>query len=209
MKFYLSSYKFGNEVEKLKSMIPANNRIGHINNSRDFTNRDPERAEKNQNDEIDFLNNLGFEAEVLDLKDYFDNEEELRHKFKSLGAVWVSGGNVFIIRQAMQLSGFDTLFNELEQKDDFLYSGYSAGICVLSISLKSYDQVDDANDFPYEKINEPIWEGLGVFDYALLPHYDSDHPESKLIDKEIKRCIDKKWPFKALKDGDVLIIDHD
>jgi len=40
-----------------------------------------------------------------------------------------------------------------------------------------------------------------------MPHYDSDHPESELIEKEIQRCIDKKWLFKALKDGDVIIIE--
>jgi hypothetical protein len=41
MKYYLSSYKFGNEIESLKKLIPSNNIIGHINNSRDFVGSDP------------------------------------------------------------------------------------------------------------------------------------------------------------------------
>jgi dipeptidase E len=208
MKYYLSSYKFGNKVDKLKLMIPNNNKIGHINNSRDFIGRDPERAKKNQDDEIIFLNSIGFEAEILDLNDYFEKENKLRKKINSLGALWVSGGNTFVLRQAMKLSGFENIFNELKHKEDFLYAGYSAGICVLSTSFKSIDQVDDPYNFPYEGIDKPIWEGLAIFDYAFMPHYDSDHPESELIEKEIQRCIDKKWLFKALKDGDVIIIEN-
>jgi dipeptidase E len=32
MKYYLSSYKFGNEVEKLKQILPKGAKIGHIKN---------------------------------------------------------------------------------------------------------------------------------------------------------------------------------
>jgi len=84
-------------------------------------------------------------------------------------------------------------------------AGYSAGICVLSSSLRYLEIVDDAHNFPFEAIKQPIFEGLGIFSYALLPHYDSDHPESAAIDQEIQKCIDNKWLFKALRDGEVLI----
>ena len=207
MKFYLSSYKFGNEVDQLKQMIPANNKMAHIINSQDFTGSDPERRKNNQNSEIAFLNELGFAAESLNLQDYFGQTDQLANKLDSLGALWVSGGNCFVLRQAMRLSGFDQLFSNLQLREDFLYAGYSAGICVLAESLRSIDQVDDPHDFPYAGINEPIWEGLGVFPYAFMPHYDSDHRESADIAKEIQRCIDNKWLFKALRDGDVIIIE--
>src|ERR1700753_4061154 len=131
MKFYLSSYQFGNEVEKLKNLLPAGSRIAHINNSKDFTGADPEIAESYQRDEMNSLNDLSFEAEPLDLKDYFGKKDELRTKLSKLDGVWVSGGNTFVLRQAMLLSGFDELFSELYNRKGFLYSGYSAGICVL------------------------------------------------------------------------------
>ena len=63
MKYYLSSYKFGNETEKLKQLIPSNNKIGCINNARDFTWRDSAIADKHQNEEMVVLNQLGFEAD--------------------------------------------------------------------------------------------------------------------------------------------------
>ena len=34
-----------------------------------------------------------------------------------------------------------------------------------------------------------------------MPHYDSDHFESEGIGKEIQRCIDNKWLFKALRNA--------
>lgn len=205
MKYYLSSYKFGSKIEDLKRLIPQNNRLGHINNSRDWVGADPARADKHQKEEIEFLNNLGFIAAPLDLKLYFHKKEALRQKMNTLGALWVSGGNTFVLRMAMKLSGFDEIFQELRAKEDFLYGGYSAGICILSDSLKSIENVDEPNNFPFEGINQPIYEGLGVFHYSFMPHYDSDHFESKAMGEEIQRCIDNKWLFKALRDGEVII----
>ena len=78
MKYYLSSYKFGNEVEKLKTMLPAGSRIAQINNSRDFSWANAKIREKYQNDEVAQLNKLGFAAEALDLKEYFGKEDSLK-----------------------------------------------------------------------------------------------------------------------------------
>jgi dipeptidase E len=206
MKFYLSSFRFGNEVETLKKMMPKNNKIGHINNARDFVGRNDAIAKERQDEEIEQLNSFGFKAEALDLKDYFGNSNALEKKLAELGGVWVSGGNTFVLKQAMKLSGFDKLFNNLMHRQDFLYGGYSAGICVLSSSLEPIKHVDDPNNFPYEEIKRVSFEGLGVFNYAFLPHYKSDHYESEAISKEVERCIENKWLFKALRDGEVVIL---
>ena len=208
MKYYLSSYKFGNEIEKLKQMLPKGNEIGHINNSRDFSNADPKIRAKYQTDEIIQLNDFGFVAEALDLKDYFGKENELRKKLAELNGLWVSGGNAFVLRQAMKLSGFDYIFNELRQRKNFFYGGYSAGVCVLCDSLKYIQNVDDPNVFPFKENKEINWDGLGVFNYGILPHYDSDHFESEAIGSEVQVCINNKWLFKVLRDGEVIIIDE-
>ena len=89
---------------------------------------------------------------------------------------------------------------------DFIYGAYSAGCCILSPSLKGLQIVDNPEDKPY-KYTETIWEGLGILNYAFLPHYDSDHHESADIDKEIRYCIENKVPFKAFRDGEVEIFE--
>jgi dipeptidase E len=204
MKFYLSSYRIGNKSEKLKKLIPKRKKIGFIPNALDYVEEGP-RKESNE-ERMKELADLGIDVEMLDLRDYFGRREDLRKKIDSLGGVWVRGGNTFVLRQAMKLSGFDEIIKSMNKKD-FLYAGYSAGICILAPSLKSLKIVDNPKSMPYEEIKEIIWEGLGVLDYMILPHYQSDHPESADIDKEIEYCKKNKIPFKPLKDGEVIIIE--
>lgn len=206
MKYYLSSYKFGKDVEKLKQILPQGAKIGHINNARDSTTSNADSRDTHLYEEMEFMNGLGFISEHLDLKNYFGKVDQLRKKVASLDGIWVCGGNAFVLRQAMKLSGFDILFKELQQRNDFFYGGYSAGICILSDSLKYIQFVDNPNDFPYKGITETIWDGLNLFNYGILPHYDSEHPESEEIEREVKRCIDNKWLFKTMKDGEVTIM---
>jgi dipeptidase E len=190
-------------------MLPEGSKIGHINNAKDFTGADPERRANHQINEITQLNDFGSAAEPLDLQHYFGKEAELKLKLDELDGIWISGGNTFVLRQAMKLSGFDVIFQDLRERAGFFFGGYSAGICILCDSLKYIQNVDDPDDFPYKDCRETIWEGLGVFDYGLLPHYDSDHFESEAIGKELQNCIDNKWLFKALRDGDVIIIEDE
>lgn len=208
MRLYLSSYKLGNEGETLKAWLAETNKqVGYITNAFDFTTwDDPANRQKHMDFDMNELEALGLHVQVLDLKDYFGKKDALESKLTELDMLWVSGGNTFILRQAMRLSGFDELIHELKKRPNFVYGGYSAGCCVLSPTLKGLQIVDDPNDFPYPEIKEPIWEGLGLIDYAFLPHYDSDHPESEDINKEVAYCQVNKIPFKTVRDGEVILV---
>ncbi|MBU0667112.1 MAG: Type 1 glutamine amidotransferase-like domain-containing protein [Nanoarchaeota archaeon] len=207
MKFYLSSFRLGNKSEELARLMPENKKIGYIPNACDFTKVDVNRRTAWEKFDIESLSNLGLNVEYLDLKNYFGKTDILREEITGLGGIFVSGGNTFILRQAMNLSGFDLIFNELLNRKDFVYSGYSAGICVLAPNLKALQIVDDSTDKPYKELQETILEGLGYLNYIILPHYKSDHPESADIDKEVQYCKDNNIQFKTLRDGDVIIIE--
>lgn len=204
MKYYLSSYEIGNETEKLKTLVPKG-KIGYIPNARDFTGADPERrARRNEND-MGSLRKLGLEVEMLNLQDYFGKRDELKKKLEELGAIFISGGNVFVLRQAMKLSSIDEILKEIKGTN-FLYAGYSAAGCVLAPSLKGMDIVDPL-DTPYEEQKEIIWDGLGFVDFRFMPHWDSNHPESADIDKEIAYCKENNITYKAIRDGEVIVIE--
>ncbi len=208
MKFYLSSYKLGDEKEKLKQMIEqTSGKFGHIPNARDFTKQDTTNTTKHLTEDMDDIRALGTDIELLDLKKYFGKENELRQKLSTLGGVYVSGGNTFILRQAMRLSDMDTILLEMAGRNDFIYAGYSAAGCVLASTMKPYAITDNATDMPYKEITKPIWEGLGILPFVFQPHYHSDHPESARTDKEIEYCIENKILFKAYRDGEVLLIE--
>ncbi len=207
MKFYLSSYKLGNETEKLKKLVPKG-KIGYVPNARDFTGTDLERRAKRNKTNMQSLRELGLEVEFLDLKNYFNKKDELKNKLEELGAIFISGGNVFVLRQAMKLSGLDEILTEFKNDNqDFLYAGYSAAGCVLASDLHAYSIVDDSTDTPYDGLKEIIWEGLGFIDFAFMPHYKSDHPESEKISQEVEFCKQNNISYKTLRDGEVIIIE--
>ena len=105
----------------------------------------------------------------------------------------------------MRLGGFDTLIPD-EVGPDFVYAGYSAGVCVLAPSLDGLQHVDDVDARAYPGA-ELVWEGLGVLDYLILPHYESDHPESTAVYREVEYCTARDIPFRTLRDGEVIVID--
>lgn len=205
MKFYLSSYEIGNETEQLKKLVPKR-KIGYIPNARDFTSADPERRARRNEKDMGSLRDLGFEVELVNLQDYFGKQNELKKKLGDLGAVFISGGNVFVLRQAMRLCSLDEILQELREKSDFLYAGYSAAGCVLAPNLKVYEIVDKV-DAPYHEQKEVIWEGLGFVEWAFMPHWDSNHTESEDIGKAILFCKENDISYRAIRDGEVVVIE--
>lgn len=207
MKFYLSSYKVGNETSKLKTLIPTDNKkTAYISNALDFSN-DSEKRKQSEQSDIEQLKPFGLDIELLDLRDYFGKKNELEKKIAEFGVIWVRGGNCFVLRQAMKLSGLDDILKDLLKKDNVLYGGYSAGVCVLAPTLKGMELVDDPNVKPYYSQKETIWDGVGILDYIIVPHYKSDHPESEKVDETVEYMTKNKIPFKTLRDGEVIIIE--
>jgi len=206
MRFYLSSYKFGNEIGELLGLSPkSNNRIALIANALDYST-DLERRKNGEDENLNDLKKLGFVPEIVDLRHYFGKPAELKKVIATYGSVFVRGGNAFVLRQAMKLSGFDEILNGLVlSKKDFLYAGYSAGVCVLAPSLKGLDLVDDVTKKPYGNI-DTIFEGLNLVNYLIVPHYKSNHPESEAMNKVVEYCVGNKILFKVLMDGEVIII---
>lgn len=205
MKLYLSSYKLGDKKEELKKwIVEHNNKICLIPNSRDVY-PDGERKINGIQEDVKELEDLGFDVTVISLKDYFDNNEELYKILKEFNAFYVIGGNTFALRQAMYLSRFDEYLKSIENNPNYLYAGYSAGICVLAKDMHGLDVCDNPSINPYGI--ETIWEGLGYFDYIFLPHYKSNHKETKLIDDSVEYCNKNNIKYKTLHDGDVIIGD--
>ena len=206
MKFYLSSYKLGDEIGQLKRLIPiGNHRVAYISNALDFSN-DLEHRRQSEQDGLKQLEAVGLEPEVLDLRSYFNQQDLLAKKLTNFGVIWVRGGNVFVLRQDMKLSGLDNILKKWASSNyPILYGGYSAGVCVLGPTLRGMELVDDINVRPYGSKTKIVWEGLGIINYVIVPHYKSKYPESKNVDKTIRYLIDNKILFKAIRDGEVII----
>jgi len=209
MKFYLSSYKLGSteNIERFKNMIKnTNKKVAYIANAMDFAS-DLERRKKSQETDIDSLKSIWLVPIEINLCDFFGKKDKLENELAKFDVIRVRWWNTFVLRQAMKMSGFDEIIKDYyNNKKDITYGAYSAWVCVLWPTLECLKIVDDPTQKPYGEY-ETIRDGLWILDYSIAPHYRSDHFESEDIEKEVQNMIDQKILFKALRDGEVIIIE--
>lgn len=205
---YLSSYRLGNNPEKLVALVGANKKVAVIPNALDFSN-EIDRRNAGVQREIDDLNNLGFQAEEVDLRKYFKKPDELEQKLSEFGAIWVRGGNTFVLRRAFKESGMDEWLLKQKDNKELVYAGYSAGVCILSPSLKGLETVDDPVIVGEGYPKETNWQGLGLIDFAFAPHFESPgHSETEAVSKEVEYYKKAGIKYKALRDGEAIVIEE-
>lgn len=204
MRLYLSSFRLGNKPEILASMISGKKRAALILNARDYFSENDRAAGRIE--QISELKKLGITAVEVDLRKFFRKQNALQKELEQYDAVWIPGGNSFLLRYAMHESGFDKIIKKLLQEDKIVYAGYSAGIVVLCETLRGIEIVDDVKYVKEIYEAEPVWEGIGVLPYSIAPHYKSNHPESELIDKVVEYFITENIPYKTVNDGDAIVI---
>ncbi|MEH1016308.1 Type 1 glutamine amidotransferase-like domain-containing protein [Micromonospora sp. CPCC 206060] len=210
MKLYLSSFRLGNQPERLRQMAGTAKPAAVVLNACDGL--DAAGRDLRLRQEIESLETLGFRAEELDLRQYAHERARagaLADVLSRYGLVWVRGGNVFALRRIMRISGFDGAIRPLLDERSIVYGGFSAAAAVAAPSLRGCETVDDPHDVPAGYPAEVIWEGLGLLPFAFVPHYRSDHPEADLVERFAEQLLDSHVPFVALRDGQVLTVDGD
>ena len=209
MRLFLSSQDFGNYAQVVSDLVGKNKKAAFIKNAQD----DLTAAERNFSlpEKKRMFETAGLDFEEIDLRNYFGKSAELRVRLADFGSVWCAGGNTFILRRAMKASGLDDILRELLHEDKILYGGWSAGACIAASSLHGVENGDDPTsdavpgDYP---IIDTVWDGLGLVDFMVIPHYNSDWfgAEAELMKQY---CIDLKLPYKPLEDGQVMVVNDD
>ena len=208
MWLYLSSFRLGRHPELLATLAGKGARVAVIAYAMDFAADDVRREAVDR--ELRAMSGLGFRPGEVDLRSYFGDAALLRRDLSQYDALWVRGGNVFVLRYALHRSGGDAIAAGPLAADTLVYAGYSAGPCVLAPSLRRLDAVDDPAAVAATYGAEPIWEGLGLLDYSIVPHYRSpDHPESTACDGVAAGYRAAGIAHRALRDGEALVIQGD
>lgn len=206
MKLYLSSFDLGNQRKRFANLVGTGKKGLLIVNAVDNRQEGRDKWLKSQ---TEGLQALGLKVQELDLRNYFGKHGELAELLAGQDFVWINGGNTFVLRRAMQYSGFDTAITKLVRNNSIVYGGFSAGVVLLYKDLHGLEITDDPNEISEGYNPEIVWDGLNLIDFAVAVHYDSDHPESPLTDKEIEYYETNDIPYKTLRDGEVIIIDGD
>jgi dipeptidase E len=207
VKLYLSSYGLGNKPETLQHLVGSNKHVAVICNAQDLAD-DEKRAERVER-AFDEMTSLGFTAEELDLRDYFQDNEKLKKDITKFGLVWIRGGNVFVLRRAAKQSGFDRIIEPLVVNEEIVYAGFSAGSCLATPSLHGIELVDDKDAVPEGYDKAVVWSGLNFVGRSIAPHYRSDHYESEAIEKTVEYFEEHNINFWALRDGEAIVVQGD
>lgn len=144
----------------------------------------------------DALLKKGFEVIDIDIKNA--NEIELQKKLSQFDIIFVAGGNTFYLLEKMQKCGFDKILPGLLTKG-IIYIGSSAGSVVVGPSIDYVQTVDDP-----KKADLSNFEGLGIVNFRILPHYGNE----KYLEKfnEIIQKY-KEYSIITLTDDELIIVE--
>lgn len=208
MRLYLSSFRFGDAFQHLLDMAGKGARAGIVMNAVDFIPQEHREAyARNVYDPAAILRQHGLQAADLDLRTYFGDAEGLARDLADIDLVWCAGGNSFLLRRAMRQSGFDRVGVELIEQDKLVYGGWSAGAVVACPDLRGIDLMDDPNQLAEGYDPAPVYDGLNLIPFHIVPHYESDHRESEAAGRAAAWFLDQALPYRTMRDGDVLIRD--
>jgi len=195
----------GDRPEHLVELLDAPGPVAVIANALDGASDDVRREGVER--ELGALAELGLDAEELDLREYFGARERLAAELPRYRLVWVRGGNTFMLRHALAVSGADKILAGLLAQDSLVYAGYSAGCCVLAPSLRGLELVDEPEAVAEAYGVPPIWNGLGLLEYAFVPHVDSpDHPETEACGRLAEHYRATGVGHRTLRDGEAIIV---
>ena len=206
MRYYLSSYRMGDRVEDLVRMTGPGGRVAVVSNALDFIPMEARRAyARSVYDQLADFEDHGLPAEDLDLRDYFGRPEALAARLTGVDLVWATGGNSFLLRRAMRESGLDGILLRRLDEDSLVYGGYSAGACVAGPTLRGIELMDAPEAVQPAYGLDPDWTGLGLVDMAIVPHFESDHPEAELAAQTAAHMAATGQAHRTLRDGQVIL----
>lgn len=210
MRLFLASYRFGAHADALVDLVGGRGaRVAVVSNALDFIPAEARAAyARTVYDQMAGFSDLGLHPFDLDLRRYFHDAAGLGEALDAADLVWATGGNSFLLRQALRLSGLDRQIADRLAREDLAYGGYSAGAVVAGPDLRGLELMDppevSAEGYP---VNAPtIWEGLGLISAPIVPHYRSDHPESADADRVAARHEAEGRSCILLTDAEVLLV---
>ena len=164
------------------------------------------------NDLVNCINLKWREIDILDIA-ATPEEKMWRSRIESADAILFGGGNSFFLMHWLKKSGLEKLLPELLKTR--VYIGISAGsiIAARNLSLSSGRRRDLFELFFEEEINSGeragIEEGLGLADFHVRPHLNSEHFPKMKAEYLGKIAKDLKEPMYAIDDQSAIEVIDD
>lgn len=138
---------------------------------------------------------LGYNIKDIDITN--NSTLETKELINSVDSLYVAGGNVFYLKQQLEIKGLKETILQFINSDK-LYIGASAGSCLMSPTLEVYKSLDDLSKADkLENLN-----GLNIIDYVIIPHYEREkyrERHNKIIDE-----YNDRYSLLFLKDNEAI-----
>jgi dipeptidase E len=206
MRLWLASHRIGEDLDELLTMVGPGARVAVVSNAIDFIPAEArESYARTVHDPMAAFRDAGLDAYDLDLRRFFGRPGAIAAELARVGLVWAVGGNAFLLRRAMRQSGFDAVAPDLVRQDRLVYGGWSAGACVAGPHLRGLELMDDPAVLAPGYDPAPVWDGLGLVDICILPHFRSEHPESEAAEAAASFMQANGIAHRTLRDDETLI----
>ena len=170
-------------------------RVAYIENA--FDNY-PDQESRDEGRES--LRRAGYSYELVDLREWREDEPGLRTTLEGFDAFLLAGGNPYYLRSLMKVTGADEILSA-RMKDGAVYAGASAAAVVAGPTLRHFDELDD----PAEA-EELIWDGLGLTPIVIAPHVDN--PDFGAGCRKAGDILEREgYPVRRITDAQALVID--
>lgn len=161
MRIYLSSYRLGSGAAALardggRALVVMNALDEYPQRLRDWDREEGDLAR------------LGYDAEELDLRSYWDAQDgELAERLSTVDLLWCVGGNAFVLARAATAAG---LAAALATAPRIQYAGYSAGALLAGPDLRGVELMDDPATLPDGYRDGMPVATLGLTTIRVVPH---------------------------------------
>ncbi len=148
------------------------------------------------------MQEYGYKVDVIDLRDYFNKNTDLRERLQNADAIWLGGGNTYYLRWILRETGADEVIVQLV-KEGKVYGGGSAGAIVAGPIIKGFESADSPEEAP-----AVIDEGLKLTDLIVVPHWQNEKYGSimEVINSKLKH---DNFDTITITDEQALVIDGD
>ena len=200
MRLLLASSRPAPPAVELVELGGIGARVGVVANGHDLATRRVRRRVVAE--ELEFASGIGLAPVEFDLRRFQRRPDRLPEALAEISLLWVTGGNVFVLREVMRRSGLDAVLSDQLRRGALAYVGFSAGACVCGMTLRGLELVEDLPGG-----SAPNWSGLALTDFAIVPHYHSAPPLGPAVDRVVASWEDNETPYRALRDGETILVE--
>jgi dipeptidase E len=168
-----------------------------------YTAAEPEGVnEQWLKDDMQALVDAGFN--VFDYTITNKNEKQIRKDLGDIDVIFISGGNTFYLLEKIQQSGFANIIREYVAQGK-IYIGSSAGSLVAGPDIYPSYRLDNVK----KALNLKGYEGLGLVDFVVFPHWGSKDFRNLYLNKRLAHAYTSKHKIILLTNYQYVRVEDD